>query len=166
MRTRIIAAFPGTGKTYFTAANPGRCLDSDSSQFSWLIRDGAPVTVNGAKVRNSEFPGNYIAHLKEQIGKYEFIFVSTHKEVRDALLGSCLFFYLVYPDLDDKQVYLQRYKDRGSPQAFVDLLDKNWLDWLGELSRVGAGCKKLCMFNHLFIDGEIQHLVRTEEGGQ
>lgn len=97
------------------------------------------------------------------IGKYEFIFVSTHKEVRDALLANCLFFYLIYPDLDEKEVYLQRYRDRDSPQAFIDLLDKNWLNWLSELQRVGTGCKQVCM-TFPYLDRELDHIVRSENG--
>ena len=89
MRTRIISAFPGTGKTYYHKMNPETTLDSDSSNFSWLE---APA---GGLVRNPEFPNNYIQHIKENIGKYEIIFVSSHEEVRKALIENCIFFYLL-----------------------------------------------------------------------
>ena len=88
MRTRIIAAFPGTGKSYVHKKHPNTTLDSDSSHFSWMIKDGK-------KMRNPDFPYNYITHIRNNIGKYKFIFVSTHKEVREILLDNCIFFYLV-----------------------------------------------------------------------
>ena len=90
MRTKIISAFPGTGKSVYHQKHKETTLDSDSSNFSWIIDE------NGNKVRNTEFPKNYIEHIKENIGKYEFIFVSSHKDVREALLNECIFFYLVY----------------------------------------------------------------------
>ena len=34
------------------------------------------------KHRNPEFPDNYIQPIKENIGKVDYIFVSSHKEVR------------------------------------------------------------------------------------
>ena len=136
MRTRIISAFPGTGKSYYHKKNPDTTLDSDSSKFGWFYYD------NGEKVRNGNFPQNYIGHIRQNIGKYEFIFVSSHKEVRDALLDNCLFFYLVYPDTVEgtKQKYLKRFKDRGSPESFIKRLDKNWYDWIFECEKVKTGC--------------------------
>lgn len=161
MRTRIIAAFPGTGKSHFAAANPGLCLDSDSSDWSWLTQ----TEDRPERVRHPAFPGNYIAHIKEQIGKYEFVFVSTHKDVRQALLDNCIFFYLIHPNpYDDvKEQYLLRYKERGSDQAFIDLIDKNWKTWINELYFCGPGCKQVQMV-FPFIDKELRHIVASEGG--
>ena len=52
MRTKIISAFPGVGKTTYHKNNPDTTLDSDSSGFSWVI-DG-----HGNKKRNPSFPQN------------------------------------------------------------------------------------------------------------
>jgi len=132
MRTRIISAFPGTGKTRYQKEHPETCLDSDSSLFSW-------IEVGGVKTRNPDFPNNYIAHIKENIGKYEIILVSSHDVVRDALLDNCLFFYLIYPDSYSKEEYLKRYVDRGNDDAFVKLLTDNWDKWLKELTFCEVG---------------------------
>lgn len=40
MKTRIISAFPGTGKSHYAAANLNKVLDSDSSHFSWAMEEG------------------------------------------------------------------------------------------------------------------------------
>jgi hypothetical protein len=116
MKTKLISAFPGTGKSHFYRNSHKKVLDSDSSTFD-----------------KSEFPGNYIAHIKENQGEVDIIFISSHKEVRDALVANKLEFVLVYPTRDQKQDYIQRYIDRGSPQPFIDLLSKNWDDWIDEL---------------------------------
>ena len=86
MRTKIISAFPGVGKTTYHKNNPDTTLDSDSSSFSWIVDE------HGNKTRNPHFPQNYIDHIKQNIGKYKYIFVSSHKEVRDALLDNCILF--------------------------------------------------------------------------
>jgi hypothetical protein len=118
MRTKIISAFPGVGKTYYHNKHKDTTLDSDSSNFSWIKDENG----NNTKVRNPEFPQNYINHIKDNIGKYEYIFVSSHKDVREALLDNCIFFYLVYPDSIRKDEFIQRYKNYGFFQMVVNIL--------------------------------------------
>ena len=77
--TRIISAFPGTGKTYFhTHKGPLATADSDSSHFSWISKG----------VRHPEFPANYIEHINDLMGKVDYIFVSSHQDVRNALTAA------------------------------------------------------------------------------
>lgn len=157
MRTRIISAFPGTGKSYYHKKNPETTLDSDSSQFSWIIE-------NGKKVRNPEFPGVYIEHIKENIGKYEFIFVSTHIDVRNSLRLNCLHFYLFFPREIAYESFIKRYIDRGNEEDFVKLLKENYFKWIGELSLYIYGCKNKPMI-FKFLEDELNHLVSVEDNG-
>jgi len=114
--TLLIAAFPGTGKSHLFN-NPGSkmVLDSDSSTFD-----------------KSDFPANYITHIKENMGKVDIICISSHKEVREALVDAGLNFLLVYPNISLKDEYMKRYVDRGSPEGFVNLISKNWDAWVSE----------------------------------
>jgi hypothetical protein len=153
MKTKIISAFPGTGKSYYHNKYKETTLDSDSSNFSW-IKDNEG---NNTNQRNPEFPRNYINHIKENIGKYKYIFVSSHKEVRDALLNECLFFYLVYPDDRRKDEFIQRYKNRGNDENFIKLVSNNWEEWLKELWFLEDGCKKIEMVLDNLED-ELNHL--------
>ena len=149
MPTTIIAGFPGVGKSYYNNLHKLTSLDSDSSSFSWIEEEGI-------KKRNPDFPQNYINHIKENIGRYEFIFVSTHAEVRNALRDNCLFFYLLYPERSAKAKFLQRYIDRGSPMAFLELLDNNWNKWIDEcMYYTYKGCIRICM------DGGICDTIRN-----
>ena len=157
MRTRIISAFPGTGKSVFHKNNPTTTLDSDSSNFSWTYE-------NGNKERNPDFPQNYVDHIKENIGKYDFIFVSSHEAVREILLNNCLFFYWVCPSADRKQEFINRYKERGSDDAFVKLLDTNWDSWMKEYWMYpDVGLKKVDMILPNLED-EIRHIIASENG--
>jgi hypothetical protein len=139
MQTKIISAFPGVGKTtFFKSQEKGMVLDSDSSQFSW-------VTEDGVRKRNPEFPRNYIRHIQSNIGTCKYILVSSHKEVREALTNACLFFHLVYPSLDRKEEFIQRYVDRGSPKQFIDLLRQNYDAWIRECMENRYGCNNVMM---------------------
>lgn len=156
IKTRIISAFPGTGKSTYHKNHPDTTLDSDSSNFSWIV-------VNGEKVRNPEFPTNYIEHIKSNIGKYEFIFVSSHKEVREALKNNCLFFYLIYPSERHKGIYIKRYKERGNQESFIEILDKNWDNWIRECHFETYGCSNIQMYGG-YLESEIDHIVASEYG--
>jgi len=157
MKTRIISGFPGIGKSYYHKKYPKTTLDSDSSWFSWIRKP------DGKKVRDPDFPNNYIKHIKENIGKYEFIFVSTHKEVRDVLKENCIFFYLVYPDRDQKERFLKLYTERGSDKDFIKLLSDNWDIWIKKLEFCETGCKQIRMILPT-LEQELNHLIASENG--
>ena len=137
-KTKIISAFPACGKTYaFEKLNNNGyiVLDSDSSQFSWIERD--ILDGNKIKVRNPEFPDNYIQHVKENIGNVDYIFVSSHKEVRDALIKNNLYFTLVYPGRKMKAEWVGRCFLRGSDEKFCRTIADNWDKWIDEMEATG-----------------------------
>lgn len=121
--TVLVSAFPGTGKSYY--CNNGNwsqyvpdkwCTDSDSSKFD-----------------KSNFPANYIEHIKEKIVEgYGRVFISSHKDVREALVLNNLPFVLAYPARNLKYEYLERYRDRGSPDKFISLINDKWDEWIDE----------------------------------
>lgn len=130
--TLIVAAFPGSGKTHCcnNFQDIYKMSDSDSSLFSWTTNE------KGEKVRNPNFPNNYIAHIKENIGKFDVIFVSTHETVLDALEANDIDYVLVYPynSLTNKEIWKNRLYLRGSDTKFVDFILDNWDSFLDSLS--------------------------------
>ena len=145
--TLIISAFPGCGKSF--AYNNGiNSSDSDSSEFSW-IKD---ANGNNTKERNSDFPNNYINYIKElkDSNKVDIIFVSSHKVVRDALIENDIPFILIYPKEELKEEYLERYKQRGNDQSFINMIDKNWDNFIEELNNQDK-CYKIQLSSNQFI---------------
>lgn len=135
----LIAGFPGTGKTSYCYRDAdyipqGFCTDSDSSLFD-----------------KSNFPQNYIEHIKEKISEgYSRIFISSHKEVREALVKEGLHFTLVYPSKELKNEYIERYTQRGSSEKFIELLSNNWDNWIEELQNQ-KGCDHVVLKSGQFI---------------
>lgn len=132
--TKVIAAFPATGKT--TLFNSGQldCLDSDSSKFSWAEKG----------VRDINFPDNYIKHIKENIGKVDYIFVSTHNIVRRALEREKIEFYLYYPSGALKAEYIERFKARGNDNNFIEMTMNHWSDFVKDC-KSQEGCIRIEM---------------------
>jgi len=136
IQTTLISAFPGTGKSFFH--NKGTSsIDSDSSTFD-----------------KSGFPDNYMKHIKRNIGEVDTILISSHDTVRDALVHNCLYFTLIYPDITLKQEYINRYKERGSNDNFIKLIDENWVKWITELQNQ-KNCKHIVLKSNQFINDVI-----------
>lgn len=125
--TLIISGFPAIGKSYFYQGcrniESFKVLDSDSSEFSWAEKG----------VRHPDFPSNYMKHIKENIGKADIIFVSSHDNVRQALKENGIDYILVYPDVSLKEDYIKRYKNRGNDESFINFIEKNWESFINEM---------------------------------
>jgi hypothetical protein len=121
--TLLVSAFPGTGKSYYV----------DYGEGSGYMPQGFATDSDSSKFDKANFPENYIEHIKEKISKgYARIFISSHKDVRDALVINNLPFVLIYPAKELKEEYINRYKERGSSQKFIELISDNWDNWIDD----------------------------------
>ena len=152
-RTAIISAFPGCGKSYIFSNFNGKeyngkkwnILDSDSSQFSWIKDENG----NNTKERNPDFPNNYINHIKENIGKADIIFVSSHANVRQALDDAGLKYFVVFPEKGLKDTYLDRYKKRGNDENFIKFIDSMWDKFIDDIY---DEANEHCIYKVLTVD--------------
>lgn len=132
MKTKVISAFPACGKSY-AYENLQDCfrgiLDSDSSEFSWIKDENG----NNTSERNPDFSNNYIEHIKDNLGKVEIIFVSSHDVVRNALKDNSIDYTLVYPDKSMKDEWLRRLKVRGNNEKFISFIDSNFEKFIDEI---------------------------------
>ncbi|QYN79938.1 polynucleotide kinase [Kosakonia phage Kc263] len=138
----VLSAFPGTGKSeIFKRANelglkPAFVEFNDYSQEYELHiakANGIPVfDSDSSKFDKSAFPGNYIKHIQNVLATCEnvLILVSSHDNVREALREAGVDYYLAYPQIELKADYIERYKGRGSPEAFVNMMEEKWVDFI------------------------------------
>jgi hypothetical protein len=130
-RTIVISAFPACGKSYIYKnfnGKPYTILDSDSSLYSWIYENGIKTSK-----RNPDFVEKYINHIKENIGKVDCIFVSSHKEVRKALRDNNIKYFMVYPALDMKEEVLNRMIKRGNDKQFITFQKEHYEDFISEI---------------------------------
>lgn len=123
--TKVISGFPAVGKSFLTLRSDLIALDSDSSSFSW-ISEG---------VRHPDFPNNYIKHIQENIGKADYIFVSSHDIVRNALRNNGTKYSLVYPAIELKDEYVQRYINRGNNEGFINFISSKWDEFITDIEK-------------------------------
>jgi hypothetical protein len=158
--TQFVSGFPGVGKTtYCKEANEGSwgplglCIDSDSSHYSWL-----PELVDGKRVRDPDFPNNYMSHIFDTIGDVETVLISSHEIVRKAMTLNDLPFFLVYPDRDSKKEYIERYVARKSPEGFITLLDKEWDNWITDCENQ-TGCSHYILRESQYLS-DVMHIIK------
>jgi hypothetical protein len=150
MKTLVISAYPCCGKSYAfkNYQESFSILDSDSSDFSWIY------TENGEKVRNPKFPQNYINHIKENLGKVDVIFVSSHLAVRQAMTEAGIHYYTVYPERGCLKEWIRRMEGRGSSEEFICFQATHWYEFMNAIENEphGAGLYTLGQDDYLNID--------------
>lgn len=103
----VIIGFPGTGKTKLAESYPEYVADLDGPEYIGT-KDNRPAN----------WPNNMFMHIRNC--KKPIICVPSHNELAQALINTRQFpILVVYPTIDLKLSYLNRYIERGSPVGFI-----------------------------------------------
>jgi hypothetical protein len=137
----FVCAFPGCGKStihrnaddygLLKGLNPEE-LKENFSQFLG-INETQVFDSDSSHFDKAKFPENYISHMLSIQNLYANNFialVSSHDNVRHAMKREGLKYDLVFPDRSIKDEFIQRYRDRGSPDAFIKLMEDKWDDFI------------------------------------
>lgn len=149
----IISGFPGTGKSWlFNNLKDKNILDSDSSNFSWVSKG----------VRNNDFPNNYITHIKENMFNADIICISSHDLVREELKTQNINYTIFYPSKECKEIYIQRYINRGNDEAFIEMMKNNFDKFIDQIDK-DEFPHKIKMTEDLYISDYINELLSINE---
>jgi hypothetical protein len=144
-KTLLVSAFPATGKSWYV----------DKGEGSGYMPEGFATDSDSSKFDKSGFPQNYIRHINEKISQgYARVFISSHKEVRDALVLNGLPFVLIYPKKELKSEYIERYRQRGSGDKFIQLVSDNWDAWIEECESQN-GCHHIQLESGQFVSNVV-----------
>lgn len=153
-KTLVISAFPCCGKSYAfeNYQNKYSILDSDSSKFSWNYEYNPVVSDKIERYRNPEFPNNYIKHIKENIGKVDIIFVSSHLQVREALKEAGIVYCTVYPKETMLNEWVGRMYRRGNDKDFIQFQIDHWDEFTHNITSEPHGFEIYRLGNNEYID--------------
>lgn len=147
--------FLGCGKTtsYVKLKNKIDILDSDSSTFD-----------------KKDFPNNYIEHIKENIGKVDIIFVSSHQIVRNAMKENNIRYSMYYPAKRRKKEMLELYKMRGNNEDFIWFLENNFDFFIDNIENEEIDGNKVRLenegdfiLNEPLFDGLVKQIIKENE---
>lgn len=105
-KTILCAAFPGTGKTHICKHTKLKATEVEFWQY--------------------ESQTQYIQDVKALIGEVDFVFLSTEVEGLQLLHNEGLEIFLVYPQKNLRNEYLDRYIERDNPYDFIGTMMKFW----------------------------------------
>jgi len=83
--------------------------------------------------------------------------VSSHNIVRDELVKNDIPFVLIYPNRNIKEEYINRYKNRGSDNNFINLLKDNWDKFIDDCENQ-IGCRKIIINSGEYLSDKIEYL--------
>lgn len=70
---------------------------------------------------------------------------------------------MIYPDNSRRNEFIERYRNRGNDEKFIELVSNKWDEWMKEIWFLGDGCKKIEMILPNLED-ELNHLIRVNNG--
>jgi len=118
--TKVISAFPATGKTTFAKEMTEQGLkvvDLDSS----LYKDFDV----------------YLEDIKKLTESHDFVLISTHEQIRERLRESEVKYAIVYPRNTrmNKEEYIKRITERDGNGKLAKIIEKNWEVFIDSLDR-------------------------------
>ena len=116
MKTKIISAWCGCGKTYICEQHNVNAIEIEY----WKYKDKG-------------LQKEYVRDVKKHIGNVDYIFLSTEPDGLKLLHKHGIDITLVYPENELRNEYLDRYIERDSPYDFIGTFMKHWEIWINEL---------------------------------
>jgi hypothetical protein len=150
----IYSGFAGIGKTYAAKTNKN-VIDLESSQYQWQNADSK--SIESAKgnytKKNPNWPKNYINEIITKNNQKYIVLISAQPIILHELEKKKIEFNTVTPEIDDKEIYLDRYKNRGNSKEFVSLMSKNFERFVNDLDTNKAAKKHIKLHTNKFISG-------------
>lgn len=148
--TTIISGFPCIGKTSNAKLFPYLFRDLESSDYHWIsVVEAGTGTEDKEKIPNLDWPGNYIEAIKalEKSGMYQTVMVSSHEDIRKEMQKVGIRYTNIYPiDTPEmKEIILDRAKKRGSSPEFIEMLEKNYSDYIKSMAEDPGALRKVTL---------------------
>lgn len=124
--TMVIVSFPCMGKSKYAA---------EHRDCKYLNPDMFTTTIDGQI--NKQFPSNYIERVKWHLtnNNWKYLFLSSHKEVRDALKRYKIPYTVLYPKKDRLEELLKVCDEREYPPAKKELIKEHFDAWVDEAAQ-------------------------------
>lgn len=129
----VIAAMAGVGKTCL-AQKYKDIIDFDHLFFKYnypeeVIKSNTFEGLKGltkVRTKNPNWPESYISKLLEYIQQYKIVLIPSDREIVEYLQKENFEYILCYPNIESKNIYMERYKSRGTNEAWIEKMNQNF----------------------------------------
>jgi hypothetical protein len=161
----IIAAYAGTGKTTLANMHPDKYMDFVLMPYKYELEVGGDCGEAGKaspdNIMRPEWPYNYLAAIKEELPKGKHLLIPTDHFVLIHLSVNNIPYVLCYPERGAKEIYRQRYVNRGNSANFIDIFADHWDNWMDFFEEDTSGRHVVLRQNEYLYDA----VDRIEEAG-
>lgn len=131
--SKVICAFADLGKTYLSKKY-SNIIDFDLQEFKYIYKQEDLHNIEKLKgeenkLKNRDWPNNYMTELRKLINQERIILVPADKEVREILVSENINFVFIMPSLDSKDVLIARYNQRGNNQKYIQRAINDLEQW-------------------------------------
>ena len=127
---KIIAAYAGTGKTHVASLYPELTLDLVSMPYKYMLTNDTPYSesskANPENILNDDWPFNYISAIKQNLELDILLLIPSDLFILELLREEKLPYCLCYPQRNAKEIYRERYINRGNTAEFIDIFIGKW----------------------------------------
>lgn len=152
----IICGFPGTGKRHTIDRFGTLCkiVCVDNMEFKWI---GSILSDFGLS-----YPKVFVNQIKKLQESYDFILLSSDREVRDILNAYNIPYHLVYPDISLKHEYIGRAYLNNYTDEYIMWLANKW-DAIIKNCMIDKTPNKYVLTQNEFIGNYIMQLIAEDE---
>jgi hypothetical protein len=128
----IIAAHAGTGKTTLAKMYPHKVIDFVAMPYKYELDENCPPDEMEKNKANfdlhmrMEWPHNYVDAIIAALPEGKILLIPPAQEVLVKLKIANIPYTLCYPKRSAKEVYRQRYIDRGNSEGFMHIFIDYW----------------------------------------
>ena len=160
---RIIAAHAGTGKSTFCRMYPNAFVDFTCMKYKYIVPDDyVPEDEESIKASyNHEFrmfwQYDYAAAIMRYfLEDYDFktLVIPSEHRVLELLRLEGIKYTLCYPERSAKDVYRQRFVERGNNERFLEIFIDKWDNWIDTLEKTEAD-RRIVMKPHEYLSDVI-----------
>lgn len=119
----IIAGFQGIEKTIL-GKKYSNVIDFDAMLYMYDLTENQKKMsyeeIKGIdKIRNKNYPENYIKEILKIQKEYDIVLISPHKKLLEELNRRKIEYTVAFPMKECLEEYIERYKRRGNPKIYL-----------------------------------------------
>ena len=156
----FIYAFTATGKTELNKKYKN-VIDMESTKYKYLDYKEKEENKSTDRIINKEWPNNYYMALEEVKDKYDYILI-LNVICNDYLHKNNYEYWWIYPNIELKEEYLKRCRDRGNNKEFIDWYSKLWDKWIKDCINDVKATRHIELKSKQYLEDVLPNLKRKE----
>lgn len=158
MKGIIVHSFIGSGKT--TLGNKYKnVIDLESISDAYILTDeqkklGTEAIKGLDKIKNPDFEKIYYKKLLEAQKNYDFVLIPYR--VLELCRKMNLKYWLVYPNKNCREEYLERLRNRGNPENLIKIVDEGFDEFIENREKDTFAEKKIVLKSGEFLENALE----------